>query len=256
MAQGLNRISNFRYKWVNGLRIMDAEPTLGKPYVQSTKNNFAPRIGFAWDPFRDGKLAVRGGAGVFYDQWSEAEFIFFAAKNVPFYQNLVVNNPPFPMGFSGSVGAPPLPAAEGLDFNMEVPTRWQYSLGIQRQISSDTAFNIGYVGARSTHLKRRIDPNIAVPGRDQNGVVYYANRTPRIQPALASTRLVLSDGNGWYNSLQMDFIQRATRGLRYKVSYTFAKNMDEDSKIRPTQVGPSGATGADWGAQDPYDRAA
>ena len=124
-----NRISNFHTQFVNGLTVLDTAPTLGSPFYASRKLGFAPRLGFAWDTFGNGKMAIRGGFGMFYDQ-VQSEFRNYTVSNVPFYKFLTVNNGPFPFGFSAGPGSA-LPTPNAIGTNLKVPTRLQYNLSIQ-----------------------------------------------------------------------------------------------------------------------------
>ncbi len=243
-----NRIANYHYQFVNGVRRLDSLPTLGSPFWQSNRNTFAPRIGFAWDPFSDGKLAVRGGFGVFYDHM-DSDFRFFTASNPPFVNLVNVANPPFPHPLTGGGGTTPLPAPDLIDFVYRVPTRLQFSFGFQRQVTASSGFNINYVGSRSYHLARQLESNSATPQILPGGIYFYAASLPRINPALAQSRLVMFDSQGWYNSLQMDFVQRPVKGVRYKVSYTFARNLDNASRTTTAFAG-----GEPLGPQNPFDQ--
>lgn len=241
------RISNFRPAILNGLRTMETTPHLGDPFFEGHHQLFAPRVGFAWDVFGTGKTAIRSGFGMFYDQ-IESEFRFLTASNPPFFGLRQVDNPPFPLGFSGSAGTAPAPSVDGIEFNVRVPTRLQHSFNIQQQLTANTVFNIGYVGAHSYHLSRGSDGNSAVPQFLPGGGVFYPAVAPRKNPELSGSRLMTFNGDAYYNALQMDVVQRLTRGLRFKVSFTYSKNMDNASSIDSP-----GAAGNSNTSQDPED---
>jgi len=252
------RVSNFRFKWVNGQRVVDTFPTVGAAtplcpecpvgdFFQGNHNIFAPRVGFAWDPLNDGKTSIRTGFGMFYDQIVE-EFRFFTANNVPFFGLAEVATPPFPLGFANSTGAFRTPQADGVDYNIQVPTRVQYNFSVQRQVAANTSVSAAYVGSHSYHLTRQGDVN----GKAYtmvNGQKFYAagtGQTVRKNQLVAGSRIITSDSSAFYQALSLDVIQRLSRGLRGKVSYTWAKNMDEASALTSQQ-----ATAGPNAPQDP-----
>ncbi|OFW42813.1 MAG: hypothetical protein A3J28_06030 [Acidobacteria bacterium RIFCSPLOWO2_12_FULL_60_22] len=225
-----NRISNYHVQVVNGVSVLDTSPTLGSPFYESHKKSFAPRLGFAWDILGDGKTAVRGGFGMFYDQ-IETEFKARTGPNLPFWGTVQVANPPFPAGFSGGASAPALPAPEAIDFGLSVPVRLQYNVNVQRQITSNTVITIGYVGSEAYHLIRMSDLNTAVPQILADGTRFYPAGAPRVNPALASSQFISSDATSSYQGLDLEVAQRFSHGLRYKVSFTYAKTIDSASAI-------------------------
>ena len=255
-----NRISNFRtHVDSRGFTVVDTQPTLGGPsplcptcpvgsFFQGNHDTFAPRLGFAWDIAGDGKTAVRGGTGVFYDS-IESEFRFFTANNGPFFGLSQVNNGPFPLGFSNSAGNPPLAAPDGLNYFLKVPTRLTYSLSVQRQVTPSTVFSIGYSGSSAYHLTRNTDNNSAVPTTLlPDGTVTYSRGALRLNPAVGNSRIISTDSNSSYHSLQTDFTQRVKYGLRSKISYTFSKSIDDTSVIISQH-----ATGNSSAVENPFN---
>src|SRR5262249_50045190 len=82
-----------------------------------------------------------------------------------------------------------------------------------------------------------------------DGTKFYAQGAPRRNPVFSSSRFIVSDANAFYNSLQLDLTQRVSHGLRYKLSYSFSKNMDETSSTTGSH-----ATGSLPQTQDPENR--
>lgn len=223
-----NRISNYHVHIVNGLSVLNDNPTVGSPFYASHKKNFAPRVGFAWDIRGDGKTAVRGGFGMFYDQ-SGTAFKAQTTRNLPYLGILQVPNPPFPLGFSGGAGRAGVPVAEVVDSALGIPMLWQWNLNIQRQITSNTVFTIAYVGSQGYHLTRRSDLNTTMPQILPGNLRFYPATAPRINPLLGASTVVTADATSVYHGLDVQMMQRLTRGLRYKVSFTYSKNIDTAS---------------------------
>ena len=246
-TETMDRISNYRYQIVNDQPILEDTPQLGSPFYASRWGNIAPRVGFVWDPTGDGKMAVRSGFGVYYDQ-IDVEFRAFTASNAPFFRLLEVQSPSFPKGFSGLAGTAGTPAPQSIDFEIDTPTRMTWNVSVERQLLSKVAISAAYVGSQGHHLSRRHDLNNAIPQIQSDGTKFYAAGLPRRNPRLGGSQHVATDANSWYHGLQLDLNQRLTKGMRYKVSYTYSKNTD-------TALGTSAneATGLDDIAQDVFN---
>jgi hypothetical protein len=231
-----DRISNFRYTQVDGWKTVDTQATLGSPFWDSNWLTFAPRVGFAWDPTGGGTTSIRGGFGMFYDQ-IEGEFRAFTQNNVPFFGLLQVEpNPPFPRGFAVVAGTTPRPAPDSVDVGLDVPTRQTWNFSAQHQLNENVAVTGTYVGSQAYHLTRRSEGNGAKHTLLPDGRKFFAQGTPRRNPLIGANRYIPSDVNASYQSFSFDLNQRFARGIRYKVAYTFSKNLDYSSSPNAAQT--------------------
>jgi Carboxypeptidase regulatory-like domain/TonB dependent receptor-like, beta-barrel len=194
-------------------------------YQQNNKN-VQPRLGFAWDPFGDGKTSLRAAYALQTDQPMTSIVIG------------TTTNPPLaiPLTFSGAIrldNAIQLAGPAGLapqsiaqDFDNAYLQSW--NLNVQREVIRNLALSAGYIGSKGTHLISRRNLNQPI-----NGVRPFA-RLSQSSPILPSASLgnitqVESGGNSSYNALWITATQRQTRGLQFNVSYTWSKSIDYNS---------------------------
>lgn len=228
-ANGLS--ANFR----DPLR--DAATTVGPMFRNPSNRNFAPRAGIAWDPTGSGKTSIRSGFGIFYDPiWTD----FYAnAGNrlAPFYTLGSIRNPVFPRAET-LVGNPGfvLGRQDVLVYRPDNPYTMQYNFTIQRQFSGSSVFTASYAGQRAVHLVRFIDFNQALGQILPDGRKFFPENSVTRNPNLTGVRYKVTDGQAVYNSLQLSFSQRFSRGLLFRVNYVYARNID-DGSVTVTQGG-------------------
>jgi hypothetical protein len=200
---------------------------------QTNAANFQPRLGFAWDPFNDGKTSVRAAYAIMTEQ--------------PLL-NTVLNttsNPPFatPLTITGAVrfdNARSLAVAGGIapitvDHGYTNTYVQSWNLNLQREIGRDLAMMAGYFGSKGTHL--RISRNINQPINGIRPFVRLSASSP-ISPGatLGNITQVEGTGNSSYNALWVSANKRFSSGFQLNASYTWSKSIDYNSLTSPITV--------------------
>lgn len=152
--------------------ITDPASTIGSLYVPS-KMGFSPRIGLVWDPFGNGKTAVRAGFGIYDALPLLYEMANRFNRGYPFYQQGLVNwgapNPPppanvFPSGGLAALQAAPSIVTVSVEHNPHRSYLTQWNMNVQRDLGRGFAAQVGYIGSRGTHLSNGdYDINTYVP---------------------------------------------------------------------------------------------
>jgi hypothetical protein len=213
---------------------------LGGRLITDDKKNFAPRIGWAWNP--TDKWSYRAGTGIFYLQ-DTGNPRFDMARNLsgrrrdnptPFSPDLTLEAP-----FRGGTGsainacgaAPPLVCLSDIYVlgnmpNRKTPYMLQYLFNVQRELDKSTALEIGYLGSRSHRLERMFDWNETIPGTTGS----IQSRKP--YPEFTKVQEIGNVAEAKYNSLAVKLTRRLDRGLSLLVGYTLSKSTDNGSGIR------------------------
>jgi len=195
------------------------------------RNNFAPRVGFAWTIGEDQATVLRGGYGVYYDQspLAPAEALYF---NAPFFDNSIFFplpglplslNDPFPSFFPFAL--PDSALAIQRDLRTGYMQHW--NLNVERQIGERGVLEVAYVGSKGTKLLTARDINQPQPSALPPGLPFV----PRPDPRFDDVDLLESRANSSYNALQTRFQQRLARGFTALASYTWSKSIDDASNF-------------------------
>src|SRR5271157_1720664 len=208
----------------------------------SDKNNFAPRVGFAWQPKGSGDLVIRGGFGVFYDQINMNPFLDFRPPIAG--ADGLQDNPvgPAPVNnyganvngqksytwaantyiFPGLTTCPTLNSATSPACGIN-----NYNLQLEKSLGDQVSLQIGYVGSDAHKLNVMLNIN-------QNPVTLAPTGGPfsALYPNVGSILQLNSNGNSNYNALQAILRLHSWHGLTGQFSYTWAHALDDVTEYR------------------------
>ena len=243
------------------------DPGVPKNGVEANLKSFAPRLGFAYDILGDGKTSLRGGAGVFYDTRIPGIINNRFVDVTPFSPQLIlsttgakpgtISDPlctqastqsrlgcsaqanlfpaPFPPPSTATFAPNLLVLSWDPAHSYQPPTLYNWNLGIERQLPSNTLVRAAYVGSHGSHLKETIAFNVfpVCGGPSQPSC---AGLQPRLN-AIAGANVFGTTNNGptqdsqdinsSYQSLQLSLEKRMSHGLTVLGNYTWSKSIDD-----------------------------
>ena len=233
----------------------------GKFVIDAPKNDFAPRVGLAWDPFGNGTTAVRMGYGIYHEQVLNGTLLQQIGVNPPYQQTCTVTgidmtNPSegCDVASSNLVSSP-----RGIQANWKTPYTQHWSLDVQHQFGSSTFFSIGYYGSKGTNLIGAFEFNDLPPGfaisLGDTACAVGASTTPttwchepgtaffgsaattildQIRPyrGYRSLNIVTPQYDSNYHSMQVAAEHRFSSDSRINLAYTFSKNLTNNLSDR------------------------
>jgi hypothetical protein len=248
-------------------------PTGTRGLINSDRNNFAPRIGLAWQ-FTP-KTVLRAGYGVFYGGQENGPYSNPSPGfNPPFFVNesfiapcsaptanatagdcRVTQIPQLASGFpANALVDPNTPIFFAVDPHLRTPYMQQWHLNIERELPGNSMFALTYAGSKGTKLYTFFNGNQAQPDPNPNdataprrpvSATLIGSSTPCSLANPGSCAPVFDTGIDWfrstgnsaYNSLQMRFERRFSKGLQFEASYTYAHSLDiaSNANLGPTQ---------------------
>ena len=162
-----------------------SEPTVGPLYENPTYTNLSPRAGFAWDVFGDGRTALRGGYGLYFNTNNHQNLIV-TVTNPPFTPRPVIVNPTFPnppFDRAGAISIRPI------QYDLDNPRVHVYNVNVQREVWGRTAVTVGYAGiARAAPAAQQRRQHCAPAGDHGRRHAVHRRparraRTPRSRPS-------------------------------------------------------------------------
>jgi hypothetical protein len=237
--------------------VFPGDPGVPRGLYDTDKNNFAPRIGFAWDPFGNGRTAVRGAYGIFYDTINSD---VIQNTSQPYRYTFTI---PTPFSLSDPLrGQPPIPLTIDLtnprfvglqeifypDPALRSPYIQQFNLNIQREVVAELAVQVAYVGKIGRKLLMGVSTNPALfaPGATVGNI-----NSRRLIPGFGNLQNISSRANSTYHALQIEATKRMSHGISIQGAYTWSKALDQASGIALGAAVPNVFDlGTQWGRSD------
>ncbi|MEO7653362.1 MAG: hypothetical protein ABIZ80_23125, partial [Bryobacteraceae bacterium] len=212
--------------------VFPGDPGVPRGLVPTDKNNFAPRIGFAWDPFGNGRTSVRGAFGIFYEtinsdiiQNSGQPFRYTFTFNAPAsLVNPLQGQAAIP--YAVNLANPQFTGLQQLfypDASLRSPYVEHFNLNVQREVVKDLSVQVGYVGKLGRKLLMGLSANPAVfaPGATLANI-----NSRRLLTTFGNNSIISSRAVSTYHSLQAEVNKRFSRGFSLQGVYAYSKTID------------------------------
>ena len=207
--------------------VTSAEIGWDRSLLRPSKTRFAPRLGFALTPDDDGRTVIRGGYGIFLNQWAYSVQTAFA-RNLPFFFLKQVDVPAgqFVPTFDtrGILDADPTGSIGGaiMDYDFQVEYTQTWSGGVQREVVPGTVFEVFYMGSYTIGADNSTIHNVPVPGPGSISA-------RRDIPELAGIRAIRFDGKSIYHAVTLKTVRRLRNNVAFDVAYTLSQSKDDAS---------------------------
>ncbi len=238
--------------------LFPGDPNVPFKTVENDFNNFAPRLGVAWDVNGNGRTVVRGGYGIYYNHisgtsvhaaeapWTGTQQLRNGRIEDP-HASLNVTVPPSGVPISGEFGCVPITAYPGLncplyplplnfvynDLEMATPYVHHSNVSFQRQLGSNFVVDVAYVGRFGFKLEGhrhfnpaefKNSPRTGAPPNAQNIFERVIYEPGIIGP---TSRVLETRYRSWYNGLEFKGTKRMSNGFMFSGFYTLSKAEDE-----------------------------
>jgi hypothetical protein len=228
------------------------DPGFNPNGVNSAYNHFMPRVGFAYDVFGNGKTALRGGGGVFFDSRINSTLFNIYSNLAPFITSVGLQSSPtgYEMSWANPYGTAgvtnPFPAPQPplsttpigpqswLTYDpykgFHDPVTYDWNLAVEQQISSSLSLRMAYVAEHSSHEWSPMELNPVVGAVNGTGGTRVFNQTGCATTNSCYTGTITAantGGNTNYNSLQLSAEQRVRYGVTLLFNYTWSRAMDD-----------------------------
>jgi TonB dependent receptor len=207
------------------------------PVYHTNAQNIQPRIGFAWDPFKDGKTSIRGAYAILADQ-PVTNLVTGNATNPPFATAVALPANSTTQLFNATDPGHAVPGStispSSSDPNFDNGYIQSWNLNVQREVRQGFAVTVGYYGSKGSNLRITRNLNQTFLNAALNPVRPFPALSPSspISPGVPLLNITFREGtsNSNYNALWVTANKRMGKGLQFNASYTFAKSIDLNSQ--------------------------
>jgi len=218
------------------------------------KGDWAPRVGFAWNPFGNSRTVIRSAYGIFYDELLNGVGMPFRATSSALPQTVVRTLTGYTkINYANPLGTVTNPFATGqvalpastftIDRNLLPPYAQDWNFTIDQSLGKQN-LSVGYIGSKGTRLPRLVEANPAVY---QPGATFANSPRRRLYSGctlttgtctLGTAGLVEGNANSTFHSAQVSLTRRGTPDLNYTLAYTYSKDLDYSSSLHMSGPAP------------------